>query len=50
MTYLIARMDYIKIEELCHFLSVSKSTLSNSLKSAEGVLKRYGLSIDLKPN
>lgn len=50
LAYLIARMDYIKIEELCDFLYVSKSTLSNSLKSVEAVLRRYGLSIDRKPN
>ena len=50
LAYLIARMDYIKIEELCDFLYVSKSTLSNSLKSVEGILKRYCLWIDRKPN
>lgn len=50
LAYLIARMDYMKIEELCHFLYVSKSTLSNSLKSVEVILKRYGLSIGRKPN
>ncbi len=50
LAYLISRMDYIKIDELCDFLFVSKSTLSNSLKTVEGILKRYGLSIERKPN
>ncbi len=50
LAYLIARMDYIKIEELCDFLYVSKSTLSNSLKSVEVILKRYCLFLERRPN
>lgn len=50
LAFLMARKDYIKIEELCDFLYVSKTTLSNSLKAVEAILKRYQLYIDRKPN
>ncbi len=50
LAYLIARNSYIRIEELCDFLYVSKSTLTNSLRSTESILKNYRLSIDRRPN
>lgn len=50
LAFLIARNDYIKMEELCDFLYVSKTTLSNSLKSVEAILNRYQLAIERKPN
>jgi len=50
LAYLVGRMDYIKIEELCDFLYVSRSTLSNSLKTVEVILKRYGISLERRPN
>ena len=49
LAFLIARKEYIKIEELCDFLFVSGTTLSNSIKSVEAILKRYSLRIDRKP-
>lgn len=50
MAYLLFRPGYVKVEELCDFMYVSKPTLSNCLKLVEGVLKRYHLSIERRPN
>ena len=49
LAFLIARKEYIKIEELCDFLFVSGTTLSNSIKSVEAILKRYCLKLDRRP-
>lgn len=52
--FLLARLlysrDYIKLDDLCDFLYVSRSTLSHSLSEAEAVLGQYDLSIDRRPN
>lgn len=50
MAYLIFKQDYIKTEELCNFIYVSKTTLSKCLKSIEETLKQYHLSIERRPN
>lgn len=50
MAYLLFRKDYVKIEELCDFMYVSKTTLSNSLKMVEHILGQYRLSIERRPN
>lgn len=50
MAYLLFRKDYAKIEEICDFMYVSKTTLSNSLKAIEKILDQYQLSIERRPN
>jgi len=50
LAYLLYRKEYVKIEELCDFLYVSKTTLSNSLKGVEAILKRYHLCLNRRPN
>lgn len=50
LAYLVWHPGYVKAEELCDFLYISKTTLTKALKSVETVLNRYGLEIDRKPN
>lgn len=50
MAYLLFRREYVKIEELCDFMYVSKTTLSSYLKMVESILKRYRISIERRPN
>lgn len=50
MAYLLFRQDYVKMEELCDFMYVSKTTLSSYLKMVESILKRYRISIERRPN
>lgn len=50
MAYLLFRKNYVKIEELCDFMYLSKTTLSHYLKNIENVLDRYRLSIERRPN
>lgn len=50
LAYLIWHQDYIKSENLCEFLYISKTTLTKVLKSTESILKRYGLALERRPN
>lgn len=50
LAYLLFRREYVKIEQLCDFIYVSKTTLSHYLKSVEDILRRYRLSIERRPN
>lgn len=50
LVYLLNHAEYTKLEVLCHFLCVSRSTLQSSVKEVEEILNRYNLQIDRKPN
>ena len=50
LAYLVWHRDYIKAEELCDFLYISRTTLTKAIKDVEGILKRYDLEIERKPN
>lgn len=50
LAYLLFKREYVKIEELCDFMYVSKTTLTNYLKMVEAILRRYRLVIDRRPN
>lgn len=50
LAYLLNRQEYTKIEDLCEFLCVSRSTLQMSIKQAEEILGQYQIQIDRKPN
>lgn len=50
LAYLIWHPGYVKAEELCDFLYISRPTLTKSLRSVEMILKRYELEIERKPN
>ncbi|MCI9216525.1 BglG family transcription antiterminator [Lachnospiraceae bacterium 42-17] len=50
LIYLLFRRDYIKIDELCDFLFVSRTTLTQSLKQVEQIVARYNISIDRRSN
>ena len=50
LAYLIWQPGYVKAEELCDFLYISRPTLTKSLRSVEKILKRYTLEIERKPN
>lgn len=50
LDYLIWNNEYVKMDELCDVLYVSKTTLAKSIKNVEAILKRYDLALDRKPN
>lgn len=50
IAYLLNREDYTKMDDLCDFLCISRSTLQVSVKQAEEILARYNLTIDRRPN
>ena len=50
MACLLFARGYMKIDELCDFIYVSKTTLSHYLKMVEAILRRYQLTIDRRPN
>lgn len=49
MACLLFRPGYVKIEELCDFIYVSRPTLTGCLKMVEATLKRYHLSLERRP-
>lgn len=50
MSYLLNLSDYIKIEDLCDLMYVSKGTVSSTLKQVETLYNRYKLTIIRRPN
>lgn len=50
LIYLLNHQGYTKIEELCEFLCVSKTTLQPALKEAESILMQYAITLERKPN
>ena len=49
LAYLLNRTEYIKSEELCDFLYISKGTLTNTLRQVEETYQKYGISVHKKP-
>ena len=50
LAYLLNHNEYTKIENICEFLCVSRSTLQISIKQAEEILIGYRITIDRRPN
>lgn len=50
LKYLIWHQGYVKAEELCDTLYISRTTLTKTLREVERILKRYSLTIERKPN
>lgn len=50
LAYLINYDDYIRLEDLCDFLYVSKSTLQPALRKAEKILNGYDIRLERRPN
>lgn len=50
LAYLIWHTEYVKMDDLCEFLYVSKTTLTRSIKTVESTLKRYDLYLERRPN
>lgn len=50
LKYLIEIDDWVKMDDLCDMLYVSKSALSQSIRTVEKVMNQYGLEIERKPN
>ncbi len=50
LAYLINYNDYIRLDDLCEFLYISRATLTGPLKEAEEILNRYGIRLDRRPN
>lgn len=51
--YIVKRLlltEYIKLDDLADELFISKSTLQNDLKDVKGQFRRYGITIDKRPN
>ena len=49
LAYLLNRTEYIKSEELCDFLYISKGTLTNTLRQVEETYQKYGITVHKKP-
>ena len=49
LAYLLNRTEYIKSEELCDFLYISKGTLTNTLRQVEETYQKYGITVLKKP-
>lgn len=50
LTYLIGQESYVKMDDLCEFLYVSKGTLTAVLKRVEAIFETYHISIERRPN
>ncbi|GLC79060.1 BglG family transcription antiterminator [Lacrimispora brassicae] len=50
LAYLVNYDDYIRLDDLCEFLYISRATLTGPLKEAEEILNRYGIHLDRRPN
>lgn len=50
LAYLLNQKEYVKADNLCKFLYISKGTLTNTLKQVEEIYRRYHISIEKKPN
>ena len=50
LAFLLNRVDYIKIDDICEFLYVSRNTLIADLKRVEYVLNMYNLKLERRPN
>lgn len=50
LEYLVTSNQYIKSEDLCDILYISKKTLSCDLKKVERLLKKYSLYLEKRPN
>ena len=50
LAYLVNYNDYIRLDDLCEFLYISRATLTGPLKEAEEILNRYGIHLDRRPN
>ncbi|MDW2796035.1 helix-turn-helix domain-containing protein [Clostridium boliviensis] len=50
LAYLLNYNGYIKLDDLCSFLFVSRPTMQNTIKEVEDILEQYNLKIQRKPN
>lgn len=50
LEYLLARDTYIKLDDLCESLYISKTALSQDLKTVRKLLKEYNIRLVQKPN
>ncbi len=52
--YLIKRLlledSYVKLEDICEEMYISKSTIQNDLKQVKQILKKYEIVMDKRPN
>lgn len=50
LALLLNRNEYIKLEEICDLLYVSRNTMTSTLKKIDCILNAYNLSLDRRPN
>lgn len=48
--FLLNQKEYIKLDDLCEIMYISRGTLTSDLKKAEWILQRYHLQIERRPN
>lgn len=50
LAYLLNRENYIKLDDMCDFMYISRSTLTSDLKKAEYILNKHDLKLERRPN
>ncbi len=50
LVYLLNHNEFTKMDDLCDFLCVSRTTLQTAMKNAEEILKEYNLELERRPN
>lgn len=50
LAYLLNQKEYVKADDLCDFLYISKGTLTNTLRQVEEIYRKYHIQIEKKPN
>lgn len=50
LSYLLNKNEYVKVEDLCEKIYVSKSTLTYDLKLVRKMLKEFNLNLNTRPN
>ena len=49
LAYLLNQKEYVKAENLCEFLYISRGTLTAALREVEKTYQQYGLALEKKP-
>ena len=49
LAYLLNQKEYVKAENLCEFLYISRGTLTATLREVEKTYQQYGLALEKKP-
>lgn len=50
LSYLLYQINFVRVEELCEMLYVSRNTITSDLKQVESILKLHHLALNRRPN